>query len=459
MRITPLSFFFLLFTSISVFASLEKGAHLTGQIELNLTEGTINSNFEISEYQTKEKSISFAMNYIIEVNQISINGTAVKYDKTNEDCADCIIYTIAKESGLKATDKIKIETSGKFVDRTGINTNDYKGMIAYNSGIFRAAEQAKWYPVLIDKPIKNSINLRFYYTYKLDIDCPECAGVFIGEGLPIAKSGTFSKDEATDAILLIAGNIKWEETEDAIYINVKSEEQIENEKIIKEVKEFYGQLTGNPPNDVKLVMANLPTDNPTWEGFVTEPVMVNTLKEKRNEFEKEIFLSHEIAHYYFGKVYKPKSNLYWFFLESGAEYFSYKYLLNKHGKVGSDYHNLKRIRTANYIPFVKTIQGNDFRFVKLKKIKDPEEISILHRYNIGGFQLLGIEHEIGEEKMLEFIDLLFQQINEKEHGFTSLQYNLMKLGITEKEVKRIEKKYFRKIKMRHYRFLEDLKIN
>lgn len=299
-------------------------------------------------------------------------------------------------------------------------------------------------------------NQQIMFNYDINVQCEACKHVFVGDGVPQEKQGNFQSTAPQDAILLIAGDYDFIVSDYGIYINLPASEVDILENNIKDILVYYEQISGIKISK-RLVYAYLPSDNRGWGGFVSFPVVVDVAKNP--QVNRLHYVSHELAHFYFGDIYPPKSNLFWFYLESFAEYYSYKYLIKKDAKLMErDYKNLKRISRAQYIPFVKSIAGHQFRFVKFRKVKKTEDVTNIHRYDIGGFQLLGVEEVIGEEKIQALTPRLFQNLKNQEHGYITLLNTLKKIGIDERTIDEIEKSYFDRLKYKKYDFVKE-KIN
>ncbi len=426
---------------------------LGGDLEINITEKSIETDFIITNFEEEKKdSLLFILNDIFEIKSMSINDESVEFDISNENCFDCNYYNVPIKKTNKH-DKLRISAIGYFSNEKNKGKVDYKGLISYKEGILRASEQAKWYPVIIEDKRTPSFAVKTMYNYDLNVLCPECKNIFVGDGMPKQKEGTFKSTTPQNSILLIAGNYDFTATDNGIYLNLSDSEVNVLESNIESILDYYGQISGIRITK-KIVYAHLPSDNKKWGGFVSFPVIVDV--NKKAQIRRLHYISHELAHFYFGDIYIPKSNLFWFYLESFAEYFSYKYLLNNNAaSIVRDYERLKKIRMAQRIPFFKSIKGYNFRFVKLKKVEDISDVTGIHRYSIGGFQLLGIDKEIGEEKMKLLIREVFQHLDENEHGYTTLINALKKIGIDESIISMIEKKYFKKLKYREYKFIKE----
>lgn len=237
--------------------------------------------------------------------------------------------------------------------------------------------------------------------------------------------------------MLIAGNYEWKEGKNALFINMTDDAIINHiDSLFFEINSYYEGLT-NIKMPAKFTYAHLPSDNTSWGAFLTYPTIVDVKKTLRvNGLEAN--LSHEIAHYLFGSVYKPESKLYWFYLESFAQYFSFKYLLENNPK-------LLKGRLA-YL--------SEKNFVRLDKVTGYAQINNTYRYNIGPIQLLAIEEKIGEAQMMRYIKEVFSNLDEKADGYAVLIQSLHNIGVEKSTVQAIENDLIKRFDLNDYNFIE-----
>jgi len=426
---------FLLFT----ITSFPQQIKLSAEVDILLEKKKIKSDFLITNYDSsKTTNLKFTLHNQIKVTSIHINKKKVNYRKTTEECLDCTIYNISLKKPILKNDSLQIKTKGHFDNfNNGENKLDYKGNIVANYNILRASEQSKWYPIIFDNNQKlQGISQKTEYLYNIKATCKDCENIYIGSGTPQKQKGKFTSKKPTANIMLIAGDYDWLETDSTIYINTSNDiDYIDH--LFSKIINFYEHISPHKLPE-KFTFAHLPSDNNQWNGFVTQPTIVNTTKKIDHE-GLENFLSHEIAHYLFGGIYKPKSNLYWFYLESFAEYYSLKYRLK---------HKPKTLKES----YLYLNDNNNF--VTLNNIKKSNSINNVHRYLIGPFQLLAIEHKIGETKMTELIDDVFSNINNNDDGYMTFIRSLKKINIQASTIDDIENNIFRKFDSTQYLFLK-----
>lgn len=421
-------------------ASYSQSTQLGGTVDISFAKGQIKSQFVLSNLPNQDQDLSFMLHSDLNVKRVLLNDQKIEFAKTKQQCYDCTVYAISLGKTLEATDRLLIETEGRFKTyKPGQNKKDYKGKIANNYGILRASEQSKWYPVIISQGKNLPAFLRKYqYSLDLQANC-DCQNIYIGRGVPKPSGSRFVSDNPSKDIMLIAGNYEWTEGEKAIFLNIKDQPLIDRlDSLFSSISTYYEALT-QIEMPTKYVMAHLPSDNARWGGFMTYPTIVSVRKSMSNR-NLSAYLSHEVSHYLFGDVYQAEGNLFWFYLESFAEYFSYKYLLQHDpAAMRADYRRLRKNKD----------------FVRLDRVKQINQVTSTARYLIGPFQLLAIEQRIGEEKMLELIASVFSKLPTSQDGYQTFVATLLEIGIDEDIVADIETQLFHQFDPASYDFVAD----
>jgi hypothetical protein len=414
---------------------------LLGDLRISLKEGTLESDFYITNLSTKDKALRFMINDGIKVESIMIADQKKRFRKSSRSisCPDCSVYNLSLNENLTPSDTILIKTKGTFKSyQDGQNTKDYKGKIVSNYGILRASEQSKWYPVVFSAQDKKPSFLKKHsYSYQITSTCDDCDYIYIGQDKPKVSGSVFTSPTAIEDIMLIAGNYEWKEGKNALFINMTDDAIINHiDSLFFEINSYYEGLT-DIKMPAKFTYAHLPSDNTSWGAFLTYPTIVDVKKTLRKN-SLEANLSHEIAHYLFGNVYKPESKLYWFYLESFAQYFSFKYLLEKNPAL------LKG--RLSYL--------NEKNFVRLDKVTGYAQINNSHRYSIGPFQLLAIEEKIGEAQMMRYIKEVFSNLTKDADGYAVLIESLHKIGVEKSIIQSIENDLIKRFDINEYKFIE-----
>jgi flagellar biosynthesis regulator FlbT len=107
-------------------------------------------------------------------------------------------------------------------------------------------------------------------------------------------------------------------------------------------------------------------------------------------------------------------------------------------------------------PLSKTDINFDVSFVQLYKVNNASEVHEVQRYLYSPFQLLGIENEIGEDKMMAFIKSVYPALSAHADGYSVIINTLKNIGVDNKTIKRIEKKYFKQLSLMEYSFIESV---
>ncbi|TMM53874.1 hypothetical protein FEE95_18430 [Maribacter algarum] len=412
---------------------------LLGNLDISLEKETLVGDYSLTNLNVESSKVQIILHHKIAIKETLLNGQKISIKKTKEECYDCDIYEISLSKPITPSDTLHLKTKGSFKSYSnGKNKKDYKGEIVNNYGILRASEQSKWYPTFVGPNQMSSISNKTYYTYAIKASCTDCRNIYIGSGIPKSSGSTFESSIPTENIMLIAGDFDWQETDHAIYINIDQESTISYfDALFQSINSYYETTTAiKMPK--KFTFAHLPSDNSSWGGFMTYPTIVN-VNQKLAAKNLEGYLSHEVAHYLFGNVFKPKTNLYWLFLESFAEYYSYKYRLEYHPEL------MKR-------PYERLQKAQNF--VRLDKVEHYHEITNGYRYLIGAFQLLAIEHLIGEEKMIAFTKALFLDRKDKQtNGYELLLKTLKNSGVDDKAINDIEEKIIKNFDLDTYTFV------
>jgi hypothetical protein len=97
--------------------------------------------------------------------------------------------------------------------------------------------------------------------------------------------------------------------------------------------------------------------------------------------------------------------------------------------------------------------AGEIDFVRLDQVNSYEEVTSQHRYTTGAFQLLAINRRIGDEKMLELIDRIFETLTGEANGYQVLIQSMQDIGIKEKVITSIEKELIQSFDLNQYEFV------
>src|SRR5690606_2943127 len=107
--------------------------NLLGEINISLKEGTLDSDFYLTNLATTDGKLHFMINDGLKVKAITVAGKKARFTKSFKNCADCTVYSISLKENLTPSDTLQIKTKGSFKSyQNGKNAKDYKGKIVNN---------------------------------------------------------------------------------------------------------------------------------------------------------------------------------------------------------------------------------------------------------------------------------------------------------------------------------------
>ena len=420
--------------------------HLSGKAEIVMATGQITCDFELSNIPNMGKDYQILLNK-------GFNVKAIK-DSTNQTLKYSGFYggamrgegltyaPLYKDSTMVNPVKLHITYTGAFPIYTDtLNFIDFKGLIAFNGKTMRATDQSKWYPIIYD--IKNDRQIE-QMTFDIQVTSKDAKMIFINGDVPKAGPVARFKSEVPIAPMIFAGDYGVQKTNGAIFLNTQmNNKQLKVfEENIAEMKTYYFKVLKIPYNTKNVFMEHSPVEKfkkgRSW-CFVAFPTiafagiklgdMIDEEHSKLKDSTDYPFIAHEIGHYYFGNVLQPNATLFWFFLESTAEYLSVKASEEKFGKAfGTKYFEDRGKQLKN------------FKAKPLNTIKEMNEISGTYRYSYGPFLLRGLEQTIGEQRMFKFLNTCLSTKNELT-DYDFFKRNALKSGITQKEWDAYEKTF------------------
>ncbi len=417
---------------LSVSARQETTPFLKGEVEIDMNRGLISCRFLLSAIPELGKSYQLLLNKGFNIKSISDStGKMLKYEgyyngKMRGEGLSYLPYS--DHQPMENPGTLFIEYTGAFPVYDGsYNFTDFKGLIAFNGQTVRATDQAKWYPVIYDVAKDRQLE---EVRYEIHLKVPGAKTLFINGDLP--KKGpeaTFSAHKAT-APLLFAGNYEVQETPNALFLNthMKEEQLALFEQYIAEMKSYYSRQLKIPDVQKNVFIEHQPIEKfnkgRSW-GFVTYPViafagtplseMIDLNKKQLTDSTDYTFIAHEIAHYYFGNVLRPNGPLSWFFLESTAEYLSFK---ASEAKFGPSF-------VKNYLT-KQTGNLQKFKGIPLSEVIQAQQINSTYRYQYGPLLWRGLEQIAGEKAVFQTFRNMLAAHNEytdysffKKHALTA----------------------------------------
>ena len=436
-------FIIFLFFAKSAFSQIP---HLSGTVEIVMSTGQITGDFVLSNIPNLGKDYHIILNKGFNIKAIKdANNNTLKYSGfyAGSMRGEGLTYIpLVKDSILANPNQLHITYTGAFPIYTDtLNFVDFKGLIAFNGKTMRAADQSKWYPIIYD--VKND-RLIEQVTFNIEVKAAGAKTIFVNGDLP--KAGPEAKFASKLAIapMLFIGDYDVQKTNGALFLNTNmNDKQLAIfEQNIAEMKAYYFKHLKIPYETKNVFIEHEPVEKfnkgRSW-GFVAFPTIAfagikigDMIDEGKVQLKNESdypFIAHEIGHYYFGNVLQPNSTLFWFFLESTAEYLSVKASEEKFGKAFATKYFAERGK-----------QLKNFKAKPLNAINDMNDISGTYRYSYGPFLLRGLEQMIGEKRMFNLLTTFLNAKNEAtDYGF--FKSNALKSGVTAKEWETYEKDF------------------
>ena len=438
-----------LFFSLIFFSHVNaQTPNISGNVEISMSTGQITCDFIVSNIPDLGKDYQVLLNKGFNIKAIKdANNSTLDYDGfyNGKTKGEGISYIpLLKDSTYSNPKKLHITYTGAFPIYTDtLNFIDFKGLIAFNGKTLRAADQSKWYPIIYDAKRDQLLE---QVTYNITVKTAPEVKIYINGDLP--KDGPIAKFSSQKPIapLLFVGNYKVQETANALFLNTNMDKRqlMIFEENVAAIKSYYNSVLDLPYLAKNIFIEHQPVEKykqgKSW-AFATYPSIAfagmslsSMIDEKENKLKNHDdypFLAHELAHYYFGNILRPNSTLNWFFLESTAEYLSFKASEAKYGKTF----------TAKYLK--DKVDGmKNFKAVSLSTVDDMNKINGNYRYHYGPLLLRGLEQAIGEKRMFIFLkDCLVAKDELTDYAF--FKRHALKSGITEQEWVSFEKDFIK----------------
>lgn len=427
-------------------SAIAQAPHLNGKVVIDMATGQITGDFIISNIPDLGKNYQILLNKGFNVKHIkNAAGQALKYSGyyNGKMRGEGLTYVPQEKNEVLVNPKeINISYTGAFpIYNNEYNFTDFKGLIAFNGTTFRAAEQSKWYPIIYDE--KND-QLIEQVTFDISVEAKGAQQIFVNGDIPKqGPSATFTS-KIPIAPLLFVGNYNVLQTSNAIFLNtnMNNKQLAVFETEIAEIKAYFNKVLSIPYTTKNVFIEHTAVEKfnegRVW-GFASYPSIAiaggklgETVDEMNKKFKDSTdypFYAHEIAHYYFGNVLQPNSTLFWFFLESTAEYLSVK---ASEAKFGKNYGNTYFKNAVNNLKNIKV--------VPLNKVTEIGQISGTYRYSYGPLILRGLEQIVGEKRTFGFLK---QCLNTKGKAtdYTFFKEQALKSGISNKEWDEFEKNF------------------
>lgn len=433
----------LLLSAVTAFVlgsnALAQTPHIKGKIDVGLKQGILKGNLCLSNLP-KLESHSFILHRGLNIQSVNLGASRVAYNGFYNGTfkGEGVEYTLRTQ--LKSKAEICISYTGAFpvyeVDKGERSTEDWKGNIAFNGKVVRAAEQAKWYPIISNAKTGETWAEA---TYDIEVKCEECTSIYMNGSDPAKGTKSSFSSSVPRTLLLLAGEFNFTEAGGLYFVNGPvSEESAEVVRAsAREIASFFESFLDYPYDDnptfitFAAVSSRRQIDKTTW-GFNTWPTIAfdgrmdfNTLIEDRGngpQLSAQIrsTLGHEMAHYYFGTVLVPRGSHAWFFIESTAEYLAIKEIQKTQGQ------NVFENTLRNYYKAAARLP----KIIPLNEVTETEQINGVYRYRLGPMLLVAMEEYIGEQNVRT---LLGRIVKDKDGSIDYIKFREKALEIGAKE--------------------------
>lgn len=291
------------------------------------------------------------------------------------------------------------------IDEGEYRDEDASNVIAFNGTTLRARGAARWYPAPYDARVGIAAEA---VAYDLEITCPLCETIYVNGGDPLpGPSARFRSAEARE-LLLVAGRLPVTERPAGRIIGEYVAPDTADLFFAKlaDLQAFLASYVGVPYRRtldiVRIAPVREPRRGQIW-GFFSDPALtligmdpggfVRALDGPNGSARRSLtaFLSHELAHRYFGwsfGIASPQRDL---FSEPFATYLEIKAVRHY---LGDD----------EYRTSLRRLLGIVSRSSEHRHLVDstPEDYSVnAYRYGYAPLMLFALEWVIGEDAMRE----------------------------------------------------------
>lgn len=422
--------------------------HLEGQIETDPTAGLLRGDVCLSRLPSQQ-TYSFLLNRGLNIREVrdAASGHPLDFEGYYDavGVGDATRYTITSSIGAEG---FCVRYLGAFpvydVDNGERSVNDWKGQITFDGRTVRAAEQTRFYPVVEDPvggaPLED-------VSYRLDVSCAECTSLYVSGSTPTAGPQATFVSDLPRPLLLYAGTFPFETVKGVHFVgaDVSPEDAALVQAGMQTIAEAHEAYLGVPYADgpVFLSFAAVSRERQlgrsswafvTWptvamDGRVPFSVLMDSTRGRRVfSPDKVDWMSHEMAHYYFGTRYAPRGPLQWFLLESVAEFMSLKALRVLRGD--STYAAMLRSH------YEDAVAGG--LVVPLDSVREAEWIGGNYRYHLGPLLLVALESYVGEEIVRDVLAGLVTEPPTAEMDYAGFRARLRMAGAAEEALSRFE---------------------
>ncbi len=313
--------------------------------------------------------------------------------------------------------------------------SDWKGMIAFDGRNVRATEQTRFYPVVLRENGEQLNQL----TYDIDVRCPTCTAIYMNGSAPQQGQRAHFVSSTPRPLLLYAGDFPIS-SDDGVYFIGASASPAAARSLssgLAAIRAAHEAYMGVPIQDhpamlsFAVVSREGQWDFTTWptiasSGGMTFDELARGGRSGRFSPQQERYMAHEMAHYYFGTLYRPRGKMRWFMLESTAEYLSAIAVRRLQGQAAYR----ARLRSfATYAPTNPT---------PLNQIATPDDIDVDYRYSLGPMLWVAMANALGESVVQRTLIDFVRHPPQEDVDYVLLRTRLVAAGAGEAGLQRFE---------------------
>ena len=386
----------------------ELSLELTGTINISVTNGTIDADFQLKNIPTlSDYLIHLNSGFNVQYFRNEKDGFNYTYEKTYDaqysEESFGYFFRDKKTKNKFIPDTLQFKYTGKFPVISDMSKasdrGDWKGNIAFNGKNIRTdGFQTAWYPILYDIEHDKRYD---EVSYDIEVICLDCKSIYVNGSKPISSTlGKFKREKPT-SITLFAGDYDIAEYNHNYYLNsgLSEKQMSELGKLTSAFVNYYEDKLSIPYGESVVYIKTAPTSKYDSWYFVAYPsIVAMTHEEGFSNLEAswfKAFMAHELAHYYFGTYKKFNSVLGDMYTESLAEFLSIKTTKDLLGD--NAYFN----RVHGKFNELKNVKLTAFRNIENKSDYVDRELYV---YTYAPIIWLAIEKEIGQQRMWKWLN-------------------------------------------------------
>ncbi len=391
--------------------------HVSGKMTISVTKGTIACDLIYSN-MPRLKDYYFRLNSGMNIRFIrnaEASMGSLPYERSFQDSlssGESLGYYIPanNQSGKYLPHAVRFNYTGMYPVITDSSSFvDWRGNIAFNGTTLRAdGIQSAWCPILYD--VKTDTRYE-KVTYDLDITCNDCKVIYLNGSQPVSGTHALLTSRNPQDITLFAGDYRSVPVNNDYFLNPDADEaQLkELDKTLNAYQQYFEKKLAIPFKGQTVYIQTTPVSKHNSWLFASYPTIVNVdWKEGMKSFASKSegagflqYMSHELAHYYFGTVRSFNSELGDMISEGFAEYLALQITRNW---ISDSLYQDKLQQKA------RTIANRNFHPAPIASIhsKNDYQNRELYVYYYAPIIFSAIEREIGEANMWEWMKSLLQ---------------------------------------------------